>query len=919
MSNPSTLREFIPLTGTSCEIDRSRCPVPHNALRSLCVVTSELPYLYKNGGIGTCNWHLAHLLGQQGWRVHILYCGPNEDPVTFEDTCQKLGRIGCRLTHVGAYEIPPEYSINVGGTTWYLNLSDRIRHVLQEMHRIYHFSLVEFAEYLGLGFRTIQAKRAGLAFDDLTMIVKLHSSSQWLREANQCWMRQVDELLLDHCERYAFENADVQMAPCQYMLDYARSIGWKIQGGAQVVPYVFPETETFGSRVLASPSELVFFGRLETRKGLELFVDAVRQLPNSLKISFVGKETVLSNGQNAGDFIREKLPGLPVSLHTEFDRHQALHYLRSENRLAVIPSLVDNSPNTVIECATHGIPFLASNAGGIPELLPDLELQEGLLFDPNPSALLRRLRQYLELSHSQRQTFADCAYEVMDVPVHNAGVIGNYHALLLEQVLPAMTPAPPVPKVRLAEQEPLVTVAVTYFNLPEYLPETLASLAAQSYDNMEVLVIDDGSTSPIAVRVFEEQRRLYPQFRFISQANGGLSEARNRALSEASGEFFLPVDADNVARPDMVATFVRALRRNPDISALSCYFLAFRRDSDRNAGNFEYFYRPTAGPHVLGCIQNVYGDANSIFRTKDLRAISGYQTDRDSTCEDWEAFVKLINSGYQLDVIPEHLFYYRHRPESLLRTTNQYRNQRRVLRHYFEMDRLPKNERMGLWSVLQGMQSELASLREPKAKLLSVNQLADSGFEVPSLGEGDFAYQYTPLGSPWNFSGTAGVTGNGSAFSSVNPNAPQGNQVAFIQSGGSISQSIDLAAGTYAVSFEAAQRSGSRQQFQVLVDGALVSKITPKRTTYTLYVTAAFTVTSGPHAITFQGLHRDGEDNTAFVDQVLILPNSVRLALGSTHTKASCFRTRNPKSFCWLNVDRLKVTLKKIFRRHRPD
>jgi glycosyltransferase involved in cell wall biosynthesis len=252
---------------------------------------------------------------------------------------------------------------------------------------------------------------------------------------------------------------------------------------------------------------------------------------------------------------------------------------------------------------------------------------------------------------------------------------------------------------------PLVTVAVTYYNLPEFLPETLAAVAAQTYPHLEVLVVDDGSTDPAARRVFEEQRRLYPRFRFLNQPNGGLSAARNRALAEAQGEYFLPVDADNVPRPGMVAAFVRGLLRNPELSALSCYFLAFAESADLATGRYAYAYRPTAGPHVMACFRNVYGDANAIFRTADLRAIGGYEPDRDSTCEDWEVFVILVHAGYQLDVVPEHLFYYRHRPGSLVKSTDPYLNRRRVLRHYFRRGELPLAERIGLWSLLGGVET----------------------------------------------------------------------------------------------------------------------------------------------------------------------------------------------------------------------
>jgi glycosyltransferase involved in cell wall biosynthesis len=682
------------------------CPVPPKALRSICIVTTELPYLYKNGGIGSCNWHLADLLGKQGWRVHVLYCAEVADARDLKEATRRLAQVGCSLSHLNAGELPRETRVRSCHAAWFLDQSEKVRHALEALHRAYHFSLVEFADYQGMGFRPIQAKRTGLAFDDVCMIVKLHSSSQWLREANLSWMTHVDELLLDHCERYAFDHADVQLAPCQYMLDYARSIGWQVKDGAKVVPYVFPDPAETSCRPLAAINEIVFFGRLETRKGLEVFLDAVGRLPASLKISFLGRQAPLLDGRGAAAFIKARLGNRKFTLLDKFDRPQALDYLGNGCRLAVMPSLVDNSPNTVIECATHGIPFLASRTGGIPELLRDHELHTDLLFEPEARALGTCLERYLKLKPAQQQVLLDRAKEGMDVPTNNKSVVDHYHKLVHEQIVPGLTATPSAPPLRLAEEGPLVTVAVTYFNLPQYLPEVLASLAAQTYANLEVLVVDDGSTSPVAIRVFEEQSRLYPQFRFLSQANGGLSAARNLALAEASGEYFLPVDADNVARPDMVAAFVQGLCRNPDISALACYLLAFDNTADLEAGKFVYAYRPTAGPHVMGSFRNVYGDANAIFRTADLRAVNGYEPDRDSTCEDWEAFVKLVNAGRKLDVVPEHLFYYRHRAESLIRNTHPYRNHHRILRHYFQMDALPKNERIGLWSALGGTHSE---------------------------------------------------------------------------------------------------------------------------------------------------------------------------------------------------------------------
>jgi hypothetical protein len=154
--------------------------------------------------------------------------------------------------------------------------------------------------------------------------------------------------------------------------------------------------------------------------------------------------------------------------------------------------------------------------------------------------------------------------------------------------------------------------------------------------------------------------------------------------------------------------------------------------------------------------------------------------------------------------------------------------------------------------------------------------VADAGFESPNVGAGTWgAFQYNPTGTPWTFSGSSGIAGNGSGFTLGNPNAPEGTQVAFLQMTGSFSQSVNFAqGGTFTIGFQAAQRGNwqsSGQTFQVLVDGNVVGTFTPFGTGYTSFTTNGFTVTGGLHTITFQGLNPNGGDNTAFIDQVSLI------------------------------------------------
>jgi hypothetical protein len=157
--------------------------------------------------------------------------------------------------------------------------------------------------------------------------------------------------------------------------------------------------------------------------------------------------------------------------------------------------------------------------------------------------------------------------------------------------------------------------------------------------------------------------------------------------------------------------------------------------------------------------------------------------------------------------------------------------------------------------------------------IAKASPVSDSGFEVVGLTAG--TYQYEPTGSLWQYSGSSGVTSNGSTFTSTGSTAPSGTQVAFLQGTGSVSQSVYLDAGTYTLSFKAAQRAGaaqtSPQQIAVLIDDVQVASITPSSTKYLSYQASSLSIaTAGVHTLQFLGLDPQSGDNTAFLDNVQI-------------------------------------------------
>ncbi len=153
--------------------------------------------------------------------------------------------------------------------------------------------------------------------------------------------------------------------------------------------------------------------------------------------------------------------------------------------------------------------------------------------------------------------------------------------------------------------------------------------------------------------------------------------------------------------------------------------------------------------------------------------------------------------------------------------------------------------------------------------------IVDGSFESPSIGSGSSAYVYDPTESPWTFTSSAGVSGNGSGFTAGNPAAPDGTQVLFLAATGSASQTLSgVSAGLYYLTFDAAQRQNyqsSAQNIEILVDGTSVDSLTPSGTSYNGYNSGAITLSgTGTHTITLEGIDSAGGDNTAFVDALAL-------------------------------------------------
>jgi glycosyltransferase involved in cell wall biosynthesis len=357
----------------------------------ICVVTSEILGPVRNGGIGTATSRIVEHLSDDGHQVTVLFTSvehglPACDEKDWPYWVAALAHRNVELAHI-AHE---------GDYRMWRRKSWLVKDFLAERD----FDVVCFNEHHGSGYYALAAKRAGLlSFSRQIHCVFTHGSIEWVMNANEQYITRSSDLEMIGLERRSVEWADVVISPSEYLLREYLSFGWRLPDQTFVQPYPFPVVGVGPSSSLVDVSELVFFGRLESRKGVWLFCEALDHLAERLRghvVTFMGRTTDVGGVPSAA-LILERSAHWPfqVKLLTRFNQTEALHYLRSPGRLAVMPSVADNSPCVVYECMANRIPFVATSGSGIDELV-HTDCWNTIMVEPTVRALSDRLRHILD-------------------------------------------------------------------------------------------------------------------------------------------------------------------------------------------------------------------------------------------------------------------------------------------------------------------------------------------------------------------------------------------------------------------------------------------------------------------------------------------------------------------------------------------
>jgi glycosyltransferase involved in cell wall biosynthesis len=613
----------------------------------VCLVSSEhSPW----GGLGHAFRRLAALLSERH-EVTLIHGGDFDvgGPVP----------AGGRAREVRA-EVGPE----LAGTVFADDNHRRSAAVLEAIERAYEGGgpdYLELADYRAPGLVPLQARRAGHPLLQDTLVgVKLCSTVELLALHDGTFEQPGTRLVAD-LEREQLRLADRLIWAGGDTLDlYRRYYADLDLPEATLIrrPLTMQAPPPATRRETDLPLRILYVGRLQRLKGAIDLIEACLGLESDeWRLTMVGGDTATAPMGQSVRLTIEAMCGDDPRIRIEDPIPQREVQRRwDEHDLLVLPSRFEVWGNVALEAMRAGLPILATPVGGFAEIVePGVSgwHTDGVGAGPIGRVLARLLDDRDEL---ERVRASGAPYERFRGLCDPGEIAASYDRLLAAG-------APPRTARRRPGQKLAVTAIVPYYSSSAHVEEAVSSLLAQSHDDLDVLIVNDGS--------FEESDEVLarlaadPRVEVVTQLNRGEPAARNLGASLARGEYLVMLDADNVLEPDFVARAVEVLRGEPELAYVTCWLRMIDPDGS-----------PLADTRVYAALGNRVASEETVNWDGDALAVLprrifaelGYRYEPAAGLQsDWELYRCLRDDGRFGAVIPECLARYRVRPESLLR------------------------------------------------------------------------------------------------------------------------------------------------------------------------------------------------------------------------------------------------------------
>ncbi|MBI4059635.1 glycosyltransferase [Candidatus Giovannonibacteria bacterium] len=201
----------------------------------------------------------------------------------------------------------------------------------------------------------------------------------------------------------------------------------------------------------------------------------------------------------------------------------------------------------------------------------------------------------------------------------------------------------------------LVSIVIPAYNAEKYIKEAVDSALAQTYENVEVVVVDDGSTDGTK-NVLESYVRD-GKIKYVYQKNAGLAGARNTGIRTARGEYIAFLDADDLFLPEKVTEQVKVLEEHPDYDV--CYSDLTHFTDGQQRKFFHHRYHYPSGNLFEPLLHKQFINPLAVFARRSVFEKYGFFDETLRRSEDWDLWLRWAHAGVKFFYLDKPLAYYR--------------------------------------------------------------------------------------------------------------------------------------------------------------------------------------------------------------------------------------------------------------------
>lgn len=219
------------------------------------------------------------------------------------------------------------------------------------------------------------------------------------------------------------------------------------------------------------------------------------------------------------------------------------------------------------------------------------------------------------------------------------------------------------------EQMEKISVVVPIYNVQNYLEECINSILNQDYKNMEIVLVDDGSTDNSGIICDNYEKKYNEQVKVFHKKNGGLSDARNYGIKHATGKYIAFVDSDDIVLGDYLSSMYNNLKNN-NVLVSACGYVRYFDDGTINEINFNNIekkfnrYDTQKYLNVVG-----YFNVSACNKLFDISLFEDIHFPVGKKSEDWFVMYRLLYKAGEIYYSSIPKYYYRQRQGSITKNS----------------------------------------------------------------------------------------------------------------------------------------------------------------------------------------------------------------------------------------------------------